>query len=109
MRYSCYGDRQGPGTTFTGAHPARGGRNGFVERRRVDMDCRGERGGFESFSVINRRTRGDDDDWHWQWRCMDGTRGLGGDGFASESGQRDDTLKPIVVVGCQDDMFPSTG
>ena len=118
MSFSCYGDRENPaGTTSTGTHPARAGRSGFTQIQTADMDCRGERGGIEFVNVRERRSPGnnqrrtdpDFEDWDWQWRCMDGTRGLGGDGFASESGQRDDTLKPIVVVGCQDDMFPSTG
>ena len=102
MFFSCYGDQNSGGTTFTGTHP---GGEIFASAARIDMDCRGERGGLEFVSVnhrasssndnelddldipgLNPPSASNDDDWDWRWRCMDGTTGSGGQAFTSESG-----------------------
>ena len=89
MSFSCYGDQNSGGTTFTGTQPRKVGVTGFSSLSTFDMDCRGERGGLELLSVNHRVTGTDDeDDWDWQWRCMDGTTGSGGLEFTRESGHR---------------------
>jgi len=98
LRFACYGDRSNIfATTFTGRHPTRGTRSGFEERRRADMNCSGRRGGFRSITVERRRTKGDDEDWNWEWICMNGSSGRVGTNFLRESGQRGELVK---ACGC---------
>ena len=96
MSFSCYGDREGTGITNVSTHPSRGRRSGFGERREIDMDCRGERGGLQFLNVNNARTSGDNDDWGWTWGCIDGTTGSAGPASTSESGKN--KRQPVSLV-----------